>query len=177
MGVGQLKHLEEIADSLGFSIKLSDTGLITTDKKVEVPLIPKALRAGLRMYVLSSYNDSANGIAVLALKVSGDLGLLIYNTEEGGRSGTSLVLYDKNKLPFTVPNYFESNRNKPVSELAESFDPGLICQLIRYTGESTYSLIEDRRESKGKDHAPVLDGGGTSPSQKDAGTIPHQLPT
>lgn len=167
-----MKHLEEIADTLGMSLKI-DTGGIISATSVRKPILmgdksnyDAHLRAVIRPRVLTSFHSEESGIAILGGILGGDLGFLVYNSEADGRVCTEVTFFDQSKLKISVACFFENNPSKALTDLASEFDPGLICQVRRFSGEKTYSLIDDRRESKGI-HAEVLGDGQTGASQED----------
>ncbi len=144
-----MEHIEEIADTLGITLRVSKSGnSISGARMIRVELEP-GLQIPVKLTVLSAYHEPHNGLAIIVGRVAGDLGFMVYNSQLDNRECVDLALLDLTKLEITVEGYFESNKTAPISELALSFDPALVCQLRRFAGEKTFTLIDDRRVSKG----------------------------
>lgn len=175
-------YLGDIADTLGFDIKVSTSqDMITGSLDFDVEVMSGFKIKG-RADIVSNFHDKESGVVIIAARIVGNLGMLVYtNSVEVDGSPfdcNDVVFYDDTKLGFSPSNYFEKNASQDIEGLAKAFENGLMCHVRRFVGEKHYSLIEDRRlETRQKNEDDVLDSGGSSPDQEDLQAIPSELPT
>ena len=171
-----MKHLEEIADTLGFDLKIKDGGLIHGSGRRTIRLAP-GLEVVVKPTIVSSYHDASGEIAILVGHLIGDLGFMIYNSSVNALVCTDMVFFDKSKLGFAIDNVFENEPDSSPDAIALRFEIGLVCQVRRIAGEKTFALIDDRRATtKGQAGAEILGSGGPAPDHENLGREPTELP-